>query len=141
MATFSQRSLKALATAHPHLQMLFQEVVRRYDCTVLEGKRTEEQQKKNVEKGVSKTMNSKHVYPLDAPALAVDVAPYPLTWPNKDSKHYIKEVAQFYHFGGYVKGVAERLGLKIRWGGDWDGDLVLIDQTFDDLVHFELLEH
>ena len=43
-------------------------------------------------------------------------------------------------FAGYVQGVAEQLGIKIRWGGDWDSDFDFKDQTFNDLVHFELRE-
>jgi len=30
------------------------------------------------------------------------------------------------------------MGLKIRWGGDWDMDTQTKDNKFDDLVHFEL---
>lgn len=140
MPNFSQRSIIALASAHPHLQMLFYAVIEQYDCTVLEGKRSEAQQKENVAMGVSKTLNSKHVYPIDGPSMAVDVAPYPLKWPKRDEATYVKDVARYYYFAGFVKGIATKLGLKIRWGGDWDGDDIFVDQTFDDLVHFELLE-
>lgn len=140
MPKFSDQSEARLSTCHEKLRALFREVIKEFDCTVLEGKRSEEQQKKNVAKGVSKTLNSKHVYPLGSPALAVDVAPYPLKWPNKHSPTYVKDVAMFYCFGGYVMGVADKMGIKIRWGGDWDGDWALIDQVFDDLPHFELVE-
>ena len=30
------------------------------------------------------------------------------------------------------------MGIKLRWGGDWDGDWQTRDNTFDDLPHFEL---
>ena len=63
--------------------------------------------------------------------MAVDVCPYPIDWNNKE---------RFYHFAGYVKGIADSMGIKIRWGGDWDGDTVFDDQSFHDLPHFELLE-
>lgn len=138
MPHFSEKSLAQLNTCHADLRRLFLEAVKGFDCTVLEGKRSEAQQRANVAKGVSKTMQSKHVYPLDGPALAVDVAPYPLNWPSTKSKTYLKDVAMFYCFGGYVMGVAEQMGIDIRWGGDWDGDWALVDQTFDDLPHFEL---
>ena len=29
------------------------------------------------------------------------------------------------------------MGIKIRWGGDWDSDTQVNDNKFDDLVHFE----
>lgn len=139
MPNFSAASLAQRATLHPDLQRLADRVVLGWDCTILEGKRSVAQQLKNIENGVSKTMASKHVYPEDGPSLAMDLAPYPLKWPDKKSVNYIKELAMWYAFGGYVMGIAEGLGIRIRWGGDWDGDWVLIDQTFDDLPHFELV--
>ena len=33
---------------------------------------------------------------------------------------------------------ADELDISIRWGGDWNGDGTLTDQTFNDLPHFEL---
>jgi hypothetical protein len=61
--------------------------------------------------------------------LAVDVAPYPVDWNDKE---------RFYYFAGFVKGVASSLGISIRWGGDWNSDNNLKNQTFFDLPHFEL---
>jgi len=40
---------------------------------------------------------------------------------------------------GFVLGIAHMKGIKIRWGGDWDGDTKMNDQKFNDLVHFELM--
>jgi hypothetical protein len=51
---------------------------------------------------------------------------------------YVREVARWYYFGGFVLGYAEELNVEIRWGGDWDGDRKLEDQTFHDLPHFEI---
>ena len=64
------------------------------------------------------------------PSLAIDAAPSPIDWNDRE---------RFFYFAGVVKGVAEEMGIKIRWGGDWDGDNDFDDQTFDDLVHFELV--
>lgn len=140
MAHFSQASKDQLASCEQRLQDLFNEVIKTYDCKVLEGKRSEHQQQLNVLHGVSKTLDSKHVYPLDAPSRAADVAPYPLEWPQPSTSTYVKDVARWYLFAGYVKGVAERMGIKIRWGGDWDMDWDILDQVFDDLAHFELVD-
>ena len=151
MPKFGSASNIQLATCHPDLQLLFNAVVMDFDCTVLEGKRSEEQQRANLVKGVSKTMASKHVYPLDQPSLAADVAPYPLKWPDGKLRklalagdpgamgEYVKQIAMWYCFGGYVMGRADSMGIPIRWGADWDGDWVITDQTFDDLPHFELI--
>lgn len=145
MPSFSSASLDRLATCHSDLRALFHAVVQGWDCTILEGKRTETQQQKNVERGVSKTLNSKHVYPLDGPSHAVDVAPWPLRWPTRprdgsaaERERYVKDVSRFYYFAGYVLGIAAQMGIDIGHGGDWDSDRDIHDQSFDDLVHFEL---
>jgi len=110
------------------LQRLFKEVIKHYDCTVICGHRSQEEQDKAVAEGKSKVRYpySKH---NSFPARAVDVVPYPIDWDDREG---------FYAFGGFVKGVASQKGIKIRWGGDWDSDNDLHDQNFIDLPHFEL---
>jgi len=135
MPSFSQRSIKRLHTCHPDLVILFKAVIKHYDCTVIEGHRSEERQRELVRTGKSKTMKSKH---LTKPySLAVDVVPYPVEW-NRRGQERMR------HFAGFVFGVASQLGIEgLRWGGDWDGDVWtrrdgLRDQSFMDLPHFEL---
>ena len=98
------------------------------DCTILEGHRGEERQNQMISEGKSQLSfpNSNH---NGSPASAVDVAPYPIDWSNRDRFHY---------FAGYVMGTAQSLGYPLRWGGDWDSDTETNDNQFDDLVHFEL---
>ena len=134
MAEFGPSSMSRLNTCHPDLIRLFLEVVKFYDCQVLYlGGHRNEQQQNELYPTYSKVKwpNSKH---NRWPSQAADIAPYFATephvrWDDKES---------FYHFAGYVRGVAEQMGIKIRWGGDWDGDFDLTDQTFYDLAHFEL---
>jgi peptidoglycan L-alanyl-D-glutamate endopeptidase CwlK len=135
MPRFSSSSLGNLTTCHPYLQLLFNTVIKEYDCKVLEGHRSPERQQELLKQGATKVKFSNHNY---KPSLAVDVSPYPI--PNKWGEKDFKELAKFYHFAGFVKGVAFKLGIDIRWGGDWDGDKDFNDQSFDDLVHFELLD-
>lgn len=129
MPKFSKRSQTKLDTCHPDLKTLFTKVVETFDCTVLCGYRGEEEQNDAYDSGRSKVRypDGKHNH---NPSNAVDVAPYPIDWNDKD---------RFYFFAGFVKGLATSMGIKIRWGGDWDGDNDLKDQTFFDLPHFELL--
>lgn len=129
MATFGHTSESRLNTVHPDLQRLFRRVVKTYDCTIIYGMRSLETQEKLVADGLSKTLNSKHLVQDDGWAHAVDVAPYPIDWDN---------TKRFYHFAGFVQAIAEEMGINIRWGGDWDSDRDLDDQTFMDLVHIEL---
>lgn len=134
MPQFGERSNRNLRECHQDLQTLFREVVEEFDCSVIEGYRTELEQNKAFHAGKSKLKypESKH---NKQPSLAADVVPYPVDW--TDTK-------RFYYFGGYVLGVASRLyaegkmNHRVRWGGDWDGDRQNADQTFHDLPHFEL---
>jgi peptidoglycan L-alanyl-D-glutamate endopeptidase CwlK len=128
MPSYSRRSLANLQTCHPSLRKIFKEVIKNYDCTIIQGHRSLEEQDELYRTGKSKLRKGKHNY---IPSLAVDVCPYPIDWRDK---------IRFYHFVGYVKGVADQLGIKIRCGADWDGDNNFKDQTFHDLPHFELLE-
>jgi len=107
MPTFSNRSSNNLATCVEPLQRLFNEVVRDYDCSVIEGHRTYEKQVENYAKGVSKTMNSNHLY---NPSRAVDVMPYPIRWKDREGQQ---------DFARFVKAKAVELGIDVRWGGDF----------------------
>ena len=129
MPKFSDRSKRELATCHIDLQNLFNEVIKVFDCTVLEGHRDQERQDELFRTGFSKAQypNSRHNIMRSE---AVDVVPYPIDW---------NDIKRFYFFGGYVLAKADQMDIKIRWGGDWDGDKDINDQKFNDLVHWELL--
>jgi len=128
MPSFSDASKAKLKTCDTRLQRLFEQVVREFDCTILEGHRGQEAQDKAFSEGKSQIRwpNGKH---NKVPSLAVDVAPYPIDWKDRE---------RFTYFAGYVKGIAFMLGVPIRWGGDWDQDTEVDDNTFDDLPHFEI---
>lgn len=133
MPRFGKRSLKNLSEAHPDLQRLFHKVIQEYDCTVIEGHRPEAEQNKMFEQEKSKLKwpDSNH---NKIPSYAVDVVPYPINWSTNKWNMY-----RFYHFAGFVRGVALEAGIKIRWGGDWNGNFKHNDQNFHDLPHFELV--
>ena len=128
MPRFSNRSKRRLATCDNELQNLFYEVVKYFDCSIIIGRRGEKDQHKAFDEGKSKVRYPKGKHNSN-PSTAVDVAPYPIDWDDKD---------RFIYFGGFVKGVALEMGVSLRWGGDWDNDTQLKDQKFNDLVHFEL---
>lgn len=127
---FGARSKRNLSEAHPDLQRLFNAVILIIDCSIIEGFRSEEEQNKAYFSGKSKLgwPDSKH---NKRPSLAVDALPYPIDW--NDTK-------RFYYFAGIVMATAKLIGVKVRWGGDWNMNQDLNDQTFYDLVHFELVE-
>lgn len=137
MPVFGTRSRANLAECHRDLQRLFAEVIKHWDCIVLDGERTIAEQRANVAKGVSKTMDSRHLPQPDGTSWAADVAPYPVRWNDPNAKVRAAYERECLYFGGFVLGIASQLGITIRYGGDWDNDRDLADQTFDDLVHFE----
>ena len=124
MPSFSKQSRARLDSTDERLGRVFEEVIKHFDCTILEGRRTIDRQKMLVAQGKSKTMNSKHLV-----GKAVDVAPYPIDWNDRE---------RFTYFAGYVMGIAAKMGIKLRWGGDWDRDTQVKDNSFDDLPHFEI---
>lgn len=134
MYKFSKRSKEALMTADDRLVRLFLEVIKVIDCTIVFGHRTEEQQEDMVRRGYSRLHfpKSKH---NKYPSLAIDAVPY---YANHDPKIDWQDMEKFCYFGGIVKGIASQMGIKVRWGGDWDGDNNLRDQTWMDLPHYEL---
>lgn len=130
IAMFSTKSKSKLLGCHLQLQQLFEEVCKTHDCTILEGYRDKKRQDDAYNSGLSKLKfpQSKH---NRFPSHAVDVIPYPIDF---------SDVKRIYTFGRFVVDTAKKLGIKIRWGGDWDGDGDTTDQKFNDLVHFELVQ-
>ena len=128
MPRFSKKSLSKLETCDKRLQDLFLRVVKKFDCTIIEGHRSKDRQNKLFDEGKSKLKYPKGKHNA-IPSKAVDVAPYPIDWNDRE---------RFTYFAGYVVGIAYQMGLKIRWGGDWDMDTQVKDNNFDDLPHFEI---
>jgi peptidoglycan L-alanyl-D-glutamate endopeptidase CwlK len=132
MPRFGKRSKQRLKGVDSRLISVLNEVVKYFDITVIEGLRSQERQNELVAQGKSKTKFGKHVQ-----GKAVDIAPYPIDWNARDDFHYL---------GGFVLGVASKMGIDVRWGGDWsDSSLsknarTTKDNNFDDLVHFEIKE-
>ena len=124
MYRFGKRSKARLKRVKPELVNVLNELVKIMDVTIIEGLRTEERQKQLVASGASKTKFSKHLE-----GKAVDLAPYPIDWEDRDRFHYM---------GGMIRGIAKQLNVNVRWGGDWDSDGETKDNGFDDLVHVEL---
>jgi len=124
MPKFGKRSKERLKGVDAKLVNVLNELVKIMDVTIIEGLRTKERQEELVKQGASKTKFSKHIE-----GKAVDVAPYPIDWEDRDRFHYM---------GGMIRGIAQQLNIPVRWGGDWDSDGETKDNRFDDLVHVEI---
>lgn len=150
MAKFSKLSQEKLNTCHRDLITIFNEVIKYFDCTIVYGHRSVEKQQELYAQGRTQegpivtycdgvNKKSKHNH---NPSKAVDVIPYfgteenPIQWNN---------IKSMYYFGGFVMGIARRLKdegkitHEIRYGGDWDQDGNVIDESFVDAVHFEII--
>ena len=126
MYKFGKRSKQRLKGVNPNLIKILNQIIKIMDVTIIEGLRTKERQAELLTQGKSKTKYSKHIV-----GKAVDLAPYPIDWNDRDRFHYM---------GGMLRGIANELNINIRWGGDWDSDGETKDNSFDDLVHIELLD-
>jgi hypothetical protein len=49
-----------------------------------------------------------------------------------------KKLRRFYFMQGILFAAADEVGVGVRIGVDWDGDLDFFDQSFDDMGHIEL---
>ena len=130
MNKFSAISRERLETCDERLQTVFNEVIKHFDCAILEGHRGKDLQHLYFTQHKSKLdwPNGEH---NKIPSKAVDAMPYPVNW---------KDVNRCCYFAGFVVGIAATMGIKIRWGKDWDMDTDLNDQTFMDSPHFELVD-
>ena len=124
MPRYSKRSKERLKGVDVKLVNVLNELIKLMDVTIIEGLRSKERQQELLKKGATKVKYSKHME-----GKAVDVAPYPIDWKDRDRFHYM---------GGMVRAIGHQMNLKIRWGGDWDSDGEVKDNNFDDLVHIEL---
>ena len=131
MPAFGPTSIDRMTTCHHDLQRVLIAAIRNGpDFAILCGHRDRETQDRAVAEG-----RSKAPWPTSAhnasPSRAVDLAPYPIDWNDWN---------RFRVLAGYILGVADTLGVRLRWGGDWDRDYAEADERFRDLPHFELME-
>jgi len=130
MPKFSKRSEERLSTCHKKLQKVLNFAIKYYDFTVLEGHRNKEDQDEYYRLGKSKLQypDGKH---NSLPSKAVDLAPWPIDWEDHE---------RFSMLANRIIGMGLAMGIKIRWGGDWNNNLSSKDQKFFDLVHLELVD-
>lgn len=154
MNRYGSKSREHLDSADPQLQRVFEAVLPMFDHTVTCGERGKRAQLAVAGKTSKVTWpDSKHNNPhascggrgcngcdggetreqsmklFPKGARAVDAFPHPIRWGDTDRMRY---------FAGHVMGVARTLGIRLRWGGDWDQDTETNDQRFNDLGHFEI---
>jgi len=128
MPRYSKKSKERLASCDKRLQRVFKEVIKYVDCSILEGYRNKERQNKLYDEGRTKVKYPNGRHNIN-PSKAVDVTPYPVDWEDRERQTL---------FAGFVIGIARGMGIRLRWGGDWDMDFQVMDNRFDDFPHFEV---
>lgn len=136
MYRFGARSLRNLETCHEDLQRICYSVIEHYDFSVIDGARTLEDQQRLFAEGKTTldgvTRKSKH---QSSPSLAVDIMPWP---GDLHGVNIWQDIQRWAHFIGIVRGHAEKLGIDIRCGFDWNKDGSPHDHRFVDCPHIEL---
>lgn len=136
---FGKRSRANLDTCHPDLVRLMEKVLSYevMDFSVIEGHRSPERQQELYRQGRSQIDGvSKLGMHNHNPSLAVDILPYPSV---VNGVNVWNDNQRFSVLAGLVFAAASDLGIKVRWGGDWDGDGNNADSNFHDLPHFEII--
>jgi len=160
MIELTDAALKKLNTCTPVLQAFIHYLAGMSPMafTVTDGFRGKEEQNKAFKEGKSQlqwpdSAHNKQSKIISGPLIghlkpdsqAVDLAPVTfheghmiIEWTNE---------IQWYHLAGIVRAasliyfnIITFNKYKIRWGGDWNDDGILNDQSFYDLEHFELIE-
>lgn len=131
----TKKDEEALAKVHPELVRLVRRMaeIATVPFAVIGGSRTLAQQKKNVAKGVSKTLHSRHIIGEDGFAKAVDLAPLvggKVSWdwekpgPSND----------FYDLMRVARKAAIELKIGVEWGGVWDRMLNELSENLEEEV-------
>lgn len=130
MPKLSDASIKKLATCESQLQDLIREAIKITDLSVIWGHRSDEEQNVLFMQGKSKLRGGKSKH-NEYPSEAVDIAPYPIDFSDRD---------RFFYLVGIIKATAFKLGIKIRFGCDWNSNDQFRDEKFQDLGHIELTD-
>ena len=138
MFNLGEKSLGKLKGVHPDMVKVVKRAIQitEQDFMVLEGVRTPERQKELFAQGRTKpgpkvtwTLTSNHFKQKDGYGHAVDLVPFPVDW---------DDLKKFDAMSKAMFAAAKELGIKIRWGADWDSDGKPREKGESDSPHFEL---
>ena len=133
MYHFGEKSKRELATCCAEINVVANEAIKIFDFAVTEGRRSKAQQNRMYDIGKShlRWPHSAHnVEVEDDLSDAFDFVPHPVDWNDRE---------QFTLYAGVFVGIAHAKGIRLLWGGDWDNDFDVKDNSFDDLVHLQVI--
>jgi peptidoglycan L-alanyl-D-glutamate endopeptidase CwlK len=142
MNELSKKSKEKLATCHEDIQLIVNTAIKisNVDFGVAEGHRSIKLQKQYFLEGKSKidpdVQLGKHNL---VPSMAVDIFPF-IDGKAKWENEHLSYLAGIFHAVAEMLYADGKIKHKLRWGGNWDMDgIILIDQSFDDRPHMELV--
>ncbi len=141
--SLGKRSREHLAQVHPDLVKVVERAIQitTQDFAVIDGARTLAEQRALYAQGRTKpgrivtwTLNSRHlINPKTGFGHAVDCVPVPVSWDSTPAN-----LARFDAVAEAMFAAAKELGVRLRWGADWDGDGKPRERGESDSPHFEL---
>lgn len=136
------KSLERIDTLDPRWKSILDDVLAAvpFDIKVVWGYRGREVQDRAYAEGHSTKQwpNSLH---NKMPSVAVDLAPLNANGKIPGWGDEPADPRPWMVLAGAVLGVARVARVEVRWGGNWDCDAIMLDdQDFDDLGHFEITE-
>ena len=162
MPELGKKSRANIDECDSRLILVAERAIQIYDFSVTTGHRGRNAQETAFRTGHSKAdwLESPHNY---TPSMAFDAVPYYKTSPHfrwgsskaildhftqrqavdhktlkRLLRDYSKEIASFYIMQTFIFMAGRELGILLVNGSDWDSDLDITDQSFDDLGHTEL---
>lgn len=134
--SYGKKSAGVLITVSLNIQLVFYEALSMglIDISAIEGRRAKSRQNRlfKIDKSRVEWPYSKHnVLNQNDFAHALDAAPYVNGKISDNWYHCI-------YLAGVIQACGKKLGVPIRWGGNWDQDgEPITDQDFQDLWHYE----
>lgn len=138
MYKLSSSSEKRLSTCNAKTIAAVHWLLQFVDVGVACGHRNEVDQTSAFLSGASKVQwpNGKH---NSFPANAVDLYAYVSgIGAIMDHNHSRRSTEYYARIAGLLEAYCKEKGYYFRWGGNWDSDDSLDDQSFNDLMHFEI---
>jgi len=150
MAILGANSKKKLIGVHPNLVKVIETAIidTQIDFSITSGVRTTKEQQALYAQGRTTKGNivtkvdgvikkSNHQPKSDGYGHAIDFVPY------INGKIDWNDIKAFITIAGHIKKTADKLGVAVRWGADWDRDGITKaqgdkDENFVDIPHFEL---
>lgn len=131
--SLGKKSLEELEGVHPDLTRVVKHAITitTQDFSVHDGLRSEAEQRENIKRKVSWTMDSQHCEQSDKCGHAVDLVP----WINGQLRW---EWGPIYNIAAAMSEAARDEDVLLRWGGVWDTPFEALGKTaadFEKAVH------